>query len=172
MTLLEAPEFPGGAVESFPEVAPVPAVARAARRYRGVRNAGFARLEEFELRAMAIAAGSESRVALSRHLEALFSEARGILAEQLSELDHCLKQAYGARPALAAPPAQENFERLTGAERRVFAELAEGKPNKIIAFNLAISEATVKAHVSKILKKLKVHSRNRAIALFAARPAG
>ena len=36
---------------------------------------------------------------------------------------------------------------------------------------LTIGEATVKAHVSKILKKLKVHSRNRAIALFAPRAA-
>jgi DNA-binding NarL/FixJ family response regulator len=171
MTLLEAPQAVTAVVEDFAaESAPAPA--RAVRRYRGVRNAGFARLEDLERRALAIAAGAEGRAApLTRNLEALFSEARGILAEQLSELDHCLKQAYGARAKADAPPAHENFDRLTGAEKRVFSELAEGKPNKIIAYNLAISEATVKAHVSKILKKLKVHSRNRAIALFAARPA-
>ncbi len=100
---------------------------------------------------------------------------RGLLSEQFAELDHCLQQAYGPRAMLETPEPcadeAQGFDRLTAAEKRVFVELAKGKPNKIIAYNLSISEATVKAHVSKILKKLKVHSRNRAIAVFASRVA-
>ena len=43
--------------------------------------------------------------------------------------------------------------------------MAEGKPNKIIAFDMQISEATVKAHVTEILRKIGVHSRSQAIVL-------
>ena len=118
---------------------------------------------------MASAAGADAVDALQRQLEAVFSEARAILAEQIAELDHCLKQAQGLRAIDDATHASGDYDKLTGAEKRVFAELASGKPNKIIAYDLGISEATVKAHVSKILKKLKVHSRNRAIALFGVR---
>lgn len=172
MTLLEALEFRiGPAQEHGGEPGPpVRSPARPLpRRYRGVRNAGFARLEALERRAMASAAGADAVDALQRQLEAVFSEARAILAEQIAELDHCLKQAQGLHAIDDATHASGDYDKLTGAEKRVFAELASGKPNKIIAYDLGISEATVKAHVSKILKKLKVHSRNRAIALFGVR---
>jgi DNA-binding NarL/FixJ family response regulator len=41
--------------------------------------------------------------------------------------------------------------------------LSEGLLNKQIAYNLSVSEATVKAHVSAILKKLDVESRTQAV---------
>jgi DNA-binding NarL/FixJ family response regulator len=177
MTLLEAPEVLSVVVEDWTagNAAAAPAVP-AIRRSHGVRNSGFARLDDLERRALDLMAeGAATTDALAHNIEAIFAETRDILTRQLAELDHCLRQAYGARPSGEAPTVagapQPGFDRLTGAEKRVFVELAKGKPNKIIAFELAISEATVKAHVSKILKKLKVHSRNRAIALFAGRPA-
>ena len=43
--------------------------------------------------------------------------------------------------------------------------LTEGKLNKQIAFDLNITEATVKAHVSAILQKLDVSSRTQAVIL-------
>lgn len=181
MTLLEVREALNGAVEDWTAGAlPPPAGENAvidppARRSRGARGAGLARLEDLERQALAIAeksAGRDAGASLALSLEAVFAEARGLLSEQFADLDHCLKQAYGARPVFEAPAADgAGFERLTTAEKRVFTELAKGKPNKIIAYDLSISEATVKAHVSKVLKKLKVHSRNRAIALFAPRGA-
>ncbi len=54
---------------------------------------------------------------------------------------------------------------LTPQQHRVFALLAEGKPNKIIAYDMQIGEATVKAHVTEILRKMGVHSRSQAIVL-------
>ena len=54
---------------------------------------------------------------------------------------------------------------LTPQQHRVFALMAEGKPNKIIAFDMQIGEATVKAHVTEILRKMGVHSRSQAIVL-------
>jgi DNA-binding NarL/FixJ family response regulator len=57
---------------------------------------------------------------------------------------------------------------LTPQQHRVFVLLAQGKLNKEIAFELDVTEATVKAHVSQILHKLGVHSRTQA-ALVAQR---
>ena len=55
--------------------------------------------------------------------------------------------------------------RMTPQQHRVFALMAEGKPNKIIAYDMQIGEATVKAHVTEILRKMGVHSRSQAIVL-------
>ena len=52
---------------------------------------------------------------------------------------------------------------LTPQQTRVLGMLAEGLLNKQIAFELNVSEATVKAHVSAILQKLGVDSRTQAV---------
>lgn len=52
---------------------------------------------------------------------------------------------------------------LTPQQSRVLALLAQGKLNKQIAYELSVSEATVKAHVTAILKKLGVRSRTQAV---------
>ena len=52
---------------------------------------------------------------------------------------------------------------LTPQQMRVLMMLKEGLLNKQIAFELNVSEATVKAHVSAILQKLDVNSRTQAV---------
>jgi DNA-binding NarL/FixJ family response regulator len=54
---------------------------------------------------------------------------------------------------------------LTPQQLRVLGMLSDGKLNKQIAFDLDISEATVKSHVSAILQKLDVNSRTQAVIL-------
>jgi DNA-binding NarL/FixJ family response regulator len=58
--------------------------------------------------------------------------------------------------------------RLTAREREVLAELAQGRSNREIARIFAVSEKTVKTHVSAILAKLGVQDRTQA-ALHALR---
>ncbi|MEO1091457.1 MAG: response regulator transcription factor [Pseudomonadota bacterium] len=69
-------------------------------------------------------------------------------------------------------PSDDERERLEVAKRmstltpqqmRVLSLIAEGKPNKIIAYELDVAETTVKAHITAILRKLKVHSRTQAV---------
>jgi DNA-binding NarL/FixJ family response regulator len=52
---------------------------------------------------------------------------------------------------------------LTPQQVRVLMMLSEGLLNKQIAYELSVSEATVKAHVSAILQKLGVESRTQAV---------
>jgi DNA-binding NarL/FixJ family response regulator len=56
---------------------------------------------------------------------------------------------------------------LTPQQSRVLSMLAEGLLNKQIAYELGVSEATIKAHVSAILQKLDVDSRTQAVIQFA-----
>ena len=51
---------------------------------------------------------------------------------------------------------------LTPQQVRVLMMLSEGMLNKQIAYELSVSEATVKAHVSAILRKLEVTDRTQA----------
>jgi DNA-binding NarL/FixJ family response regulator len=57
---------------------------------------------------------------------------------------------------------------LTSRELEVLRLVATGRPNKLIAAELAISERTARTHVSRILRKLDVSSRTQA-ALWAVR---
>lgn len=52
---------------------------------------------------------------------------------------------------------------LTPQQNRVLGMLCEGLLNKQIAYELSVSEATIKAHVSAILLKLNVDSRTQAV---------
>jgi len=68
----------------------------------------------------------------------------------------------GAAPAVSGPGA------LTGREREVLAQIADGRSNREIARLLHVSEKTVKTHVSAVLAKLGVADRTQA-ALVAVR---
>lgn len=79
-----------------------------------------------------------------------------------------------AFPAIAAAthagsaPLRERIASLSGAQLRVLIALADGRLNKQIAGDLDVSEATVKAHLTVIFRKLGVG--NRAQALLAVQP--
>jgi len=66
------------------------------------------------------------------------------------------------------PPSYADLlAQLTPQQAKVFDLLSAGRLNKQIAFELQVTEATVKAHVSAILRKLGVHSRTQAVLLAA-----
>lgn len=61
----------------------------------------------------------------------------------------------------------KKLQSLTPQQTRVLGMLAEGLLNKQIAYELGVSEATIKAHVSAILQKLAVDSRTQAVILLS-----
>ncbi|OIN14377.1 response regulator transcription factor [Oceanisphaera psychrotolerans] len=52
---------------------------------------------------------------------------------------------------------------LTPQQFKVLTMLSEGKLNKQIAYELEVSEATIKAHVTAIFRKLNVKNRTQAV---------
>jgi DNA-binding NarL/FixJ family response regulator len=64
-----------------------------------------------------------------------------------------------AAPETRPVPSVAQDQPLTAREADVLKQLRQGKPNKVIAYALNISESTVKVHVRSIMKKL--HARNR-----------
>jgi DNA-binding NarL/FixJ family response regulator len=96
---------------------------------------------------------------------------------ELAQIEAALRSAIA--PERATPPAQAEtpVERvrgtvagLTPTQLKVLLAVLEGKLNKQIAYDLGMSEATVKAHMTAIMRKLDV--QNRTQAALAARSLG
>lgn len=76
----------------------------------------------------------------------------------------------GASPGPAA--GAESIEALTPRQRDVLRLLAEGKPNKLIARALDISEATVKVHLLAVFRALGARNRTEAVVIAQRRLSG
>jgi DNA-binding NarL/FixJ family response regulator len=63
------------------------------------------------------------------------------------------------RPLPAQAPAAP---RLTPTQIKVLRGVHSGLLNKQIAYNLGIAEATVKVHMTALMRKLNVHNRTQA----------
>ncbi len=74
-------------------------------------------------------------------------------------------------PTAPRRPRRSTPERLTRREHEVLTLIARGRSNKRIAFELGISEKTVKTHVGHVLAKLGVADRTQAALLAVQRGA-
>jgi len=69
-------------------------------------------------------------------------------------------------PEVAAELAEHAGEEdLSAREREVLALVARGNANKTIAARLAITEETVKSHITRILAKLRANDRTHAVTI-------
>ena len=94
----------------------------------------------------------------------------GVMLRALLNGELAVPEAYleaGAESDQARDMAR-NLDKLTPQQLRVLLLLAEGSSNKAVAQDLGVSEATVKAHVTVILRKLRLERRTQA-ALLAQR---
>jgi DNA-binding NarL/FixJ family response regulator len=114
------------------------------------------------------------RKALSVPIHAILARDSGVddlrLALQAADAGLVLLHPTSARGLTAANfSATRNdsglMEELTGRECQVLRLVSSGFGNKEIADRLAISEHTVKFHISSILSKLNVTSRTEAVSL-------
>ena len=64
-----------------------------------------------------------------------------------------------------AKAASDGLASLTPQQFRVLTMVCEGLLNKQIAYELSVSEATIKAHVTAIFRKLNVRTRTQAALL-------
>ena len=111
---------------------------------------------------------------------AMAAGARGYLSKRAdaAEIVGAVRAVLrGGRPVAAASDPRssprgwpEGLEMgFTQRQSDVVRLLVQGKPNKVICRDLALSEGTVKVHVSAILRALNVHTRAQAIVELARR---
>lgn len=64
----------------------------------------------------------------------------------------------------------EQYDSLTKREKQVFQQVAEGKLNKQIAYQLGISEVTVKLHRGNVMRKMKARSMGELVKAWSTLP--
>lgn len=68
-----------------------------------------------------------------------------------------------AEAQLQYSTATDQVNALTPSQLNILIEIGKGKLNKQIAYDLDISEATVKAHITNIFRKLGINNRTQAV---------
>ena len=114
----------------------------------------------------AIGAGAAGYIPKSSSSEVMLSAVRLVLAGGRYIPPQVLAQTRGGGPAQTQPRQVETLsvERLglSARQAEVLKLIAQGAPNKVICRELGLAERTVKAHVTAVLRALKVTSRTQA----------
>lgn len=97
------------------------------------------------------ASEAEIRMALEVVLDGSVWAPRKVLAK--------LIEGGSATAASATPAGNSILKRMTAREREVLELLMDGRSNRAIAEALKIDEATVKAHLGRMLRKTGAHNR-------------
>ena len=93
------------------------------------------------------------------------SETIGIAVGQVLDGERWAPAAAASAPAMDRDEeaVARRLRELTPQQFRVLQMLGEGRLNKQIAWDLGVSEATIKAHVTAVLRKLGVNNRTQAV---------
>lgn len=110
----------------------------------------------------ALAQGALGYVPKSASQHALLSAIRLVLAGELYVPPLILSDMANIRQVRLQRRDGSAGQALTERQLEVLRRLSEGQPNKIIALDLALSEKTVKAHITAIFKALNVVNRTQA----------
>jgi DNA-binding NarL/FixJ family response regulator len=115
----------------------------------------------------ALVAGARGILAKSARPEDLVKAVRVVHEGQIWARRHLMAKWMAHIGAVSAPPPGEAMlGRLSERESEIFRHAATGLSNKALADRLAISEATVKVHLTRIFQKLGLHSRGELAAAY------
>lgn len=88
---------------------------------------------------------------------------------EMEEIANAISRVFEGElvfPALLPSPAQvasPAINELTPAQMKVLQLLREGRPSKSMAASIGVTEATIKAHLTTIFRKLGVKNRTQAV---------
>lgn len=101
--------------------------------------------------------GASGYIVKSASQEEIRSSVEQVLAGEL-----CVPKSYVAI-AQEAESSSSRINSLTPSQLKILIEVGKGKLNKQIAYDLSISEATVKAHITSVFRKLGISNRTQAV---------
>ena len=141
------------------------ALAHIRGQYPGLPTIVVSGHEEAQVARRALAHGASAYIPKSAAVEQIVEAVRTVLDGDVW-LPH---QLVGGSVELKADEADvaARVATLTPQQFRVLTMIAEGLLNKQIAYDLGVSEATVKAHMTAIMRKLGVSNRTQ-VALAAS----
>ncbi|NGZ77207.1 response regulator [Saccharibacillus alkalitolerans] len=120
---------------------------------------------EDELMMQGLALGAKGYLLKDTNSENLFrsieSAARGEMLLSGSVMERMI--ALQSKPS--DPPPQESKIMLTDKEAFILESVAQGYTSKRIALDMAVSERTIKSHLTNVYNKLGVDSRSQAVAV-------
>jgi NarL family two-component system response regulator LiaR len=147
----------------MPEMDGVAATQAIHERYPHIQVIVMTSMNEYDYVQRALAAGAEGYLLKNSSSDDLAAAIRVALGGRVSRAPQSFEDMVRAADVPAPPPQPGVI--LTERERDVLALVTHGLTNIQIGAQLNISRATVKFHVSSILRKLGVASRTEAAAL-------
>jgi NarL family two-component system response regulator YdfI len=122
---------------------------------------------EDDLMIRGLQAGARGFLLKDTDRETLFNTVRAAArGETLLQPEVMMRvMAHTSQSKKTAAPDPVDQESLTGRELQVLTAVARGDRNKEIAYQLGITERTVKAHLTNIYNKLGVDSRAAAVSV-------
>jgi DNA-binding NarL/FixJ family response regulator len=121
-----------------------------------MRSMVLAKADDLNEAYAALSQGANGYISMSAGFDVFIQALRFVAAGGTYVPPQCLLQARQAQ-AVESETAGEST--ITVRELAVIKAIRQGKPNKVIAYELNMCESTVKVHVRHIMKKL--HARNR-----------
>jgi DNA-binding NarL/FixJ family response regulator len=150
----------------MPDARGLSALVHLRARYPSIPIAVISATESSSIVRHAMDLGASGFIPKSASIEQIGAMLRALLLGQLALPRDYIESTPETRHAVRE--SARSVSNLTPQQMRVLLLLAEGFSNKAIAFDLGISEATIKAHVTIVLRKLGFERRTQA-ALLAQR---
>jgi two-component system nitrate/nitrite response regulator NarL len=148
----------------MPRCGGLEAVSAIKRELPGVRIIMLTVHDEDEKLFEAIQRGAEGFLSKRVRAKALLDSLRGAMKGEAAISGPMAGKILKEFARLAGIEAGHITSQLTPREKEVLQKISEGLSNKKIALSLCISENTVKAHVTNILRKLHLQNRSQAAA--------
>jgi DNA-binding NarL/FixJ family response regulator len=116
----------------------------------------LAKADDLDVVLTALDAGVSGYIAMSSEFPIFIEALRFVAAGGTYVPAQCL---LAAKQGPAAPAGPSATDAITSREFAVIQAIRQGKPNKVIAYELNMCESTVKVHVRHVMKKLNAHNR-------------